>query len=90
MTAGIDNVLPTARDAMTRTAQAEAERPPSTCAGPRRPRPRARLNRISHILGSMPFRKVPRDKVTLPRRAEKTRYDDQASLRWMTFVTERY
>jgi hypothetical protein len=31
-----------------------------------------------------------RDKVRLPRRSTKGRYDDQATLRGMNFVEERY
>jgi hypothetical protein len=33
---------------------------------------------------------VSRDKVRLPKRSGKGRYDDQASLRGMNFVAERY
>jgi len=51
---------------------------------------RARLNCISHILRSIPFRKASRKKVKLPKRAESGRYDDQATLRRMTFVEEKY
>jgi polyphosphate kinase len=51
---------------------------------------RARLNCIAHLLNSIPYKKIPREKVKLPRRSSKGRYDDQASLRRMTFVEERY
>ena len=51
---------------------------------------RARLNCISHILETIPYRRVSRDKVKLPKRSDKGRYNDQASLRGMKFVTERY
>jgi polyphosphate kinase len=51
---------------------------------------RARLNCISHLLRSIPFKRVSHDKVGLPKRSSKGRYDDQASLRSMTFVAERY
>jgi polyphosphate kinase 2 len=51
---------------------------------------RARLNCISHILGAIPFKKAPRPKVKLPTRSERGRYDDQAPLRSMSFVKERY
>ena len=50
---------------------------------------RARLNVISHILEMIPYKKIAREKVKLPKRSEG-RYDDQASLRRMTFVEERY
>jgi polyphosphate kinase len=51
---------------------------------------RARLNVISHILETIPYKKLSRDKVKLPKRTHKGRYDDQASLRRMKFVEERY
>jgi polyphosphate kinase 2 len=51
---------------------------------------RARLNVISHILETIPYKKVSRDKVKLPRRSDKGRYNDQASLRGMKFVAEKY
>ncbi|MCP3394792.1 polyphosphate kinase 2 [Bradyrhizobium sp. CCGB12] len=51
---------------------------------------RARLNVISHILRTIPYKKVKREKVKLPARSHKGRYNDQASLRGMKFVEERY
>ena len=51
---------------------------------------RARLNCISHILKTIPYKKIKRDKVKLPPRSDKGRYNDQASLRGMKFVEERY
>lgn len=51
---------------------------------------RARLNCLAHILHLMPYKKVPRDRVKLPKRSTKNRYDDQASLRARRFVPERY
>ena len=51
---------------------------------------RARLNVISHILETIPYKKIAREKVKLPKRSGKGRYDDQASLRRMKFVEERY
>lgn len=51
---------------------------------------RARLNCIAHLLRSIPFRRVSRDEVRLPKRSSTGRYDDGASLRGMTFVAERY
>jgi polyphosphate kinase 2 len=51
---------------------------------------RARLNCISHLLKSIPYQRVPRDKVKLPKRSNKGRYNDQAGLRGMNFVAERY
>jgi polyphosphate kinase 2 len=51
---------------------------------------RARLNCISHLLSLIPYKRVRRDKVRLPKRSNNGRYDDQAGLRGMTFVAERY
>jgi len=51
---------------------------------------RARLNVISHILKRIPYKKVARETVKLPKRSHKGRYDDQASLHGMKFVEERY
>ena len=51
---------------------------------------RARLNCIAHLLKTVPYRRVARDKVKLPKRSDKGRYDDQASLRGMKLVAERY
>jgi len=51
---------------------------------------RARLNCISHLLKSIPYKRVRRDKVRLPKRSNKGRYKDQAGLRGMSFVAERY
>jgi polyphosphate kinase len=51
---------------------------------------RARLNCIAHVLKSIPFKRVSRDRVRLQKRSHKGRYDDQASLRGMELVAERY
>jgi polyphosphate kinase len=51
---------------------------------------RARLNAISHVLASIPYKKVPHAKVKLPKRSMKGKYDDQASLKGRRFVAERY
>jgi len=51
---------------------------------------RARLNCISHILKLIPFKKVARAKIELPKRSDKRKYDDQASLKGMKLVSERY
>jgi polyphosphate kinase 2 len=51
---------------------------------------RARLNCISHILRSIPFKTAPRKKVELPKRSARGRYDDQKTLRGMRFVEEKY
>jgi polyphosphate kinase len=51
---------------------------------------RARLNCIAHLLKTIPYKKVSRDKVRLPKRSDKGGYNDKASLRGMKFVAERY
>jgi polyphosphate kinase len=51
---------------------------------------RGRLNCISHILSLIPYKKVPRAKVKLPKRSSKGAYDDQASLKGRHFVAEKY
>jgi len=50
----------------------------------------ARLNCISHLLGKIPYGKVPREKVKLPKRKTKDSYDDQVSLKGRHFVPEKY
>jgi polyphosphate kinase 2 len=51
---------------------------------------RARLNGISHILSCIPYEKVQRPKVELPKRSTKKAYDDTASLKGRNFVSERF
>jgi polyphosphate kinase len=51
---------------------------------------RARLNCIAHLLKLIPYKRMQKDKVKLPKRSDKGRYSDQAGLRGMTFVAERY
>ena len=51
---------------------------------------RGRLNCISHILSLIPYKKIPRKKVKLPRRSNKGKYDDDASLKGRNFVPQRY
>jgi polyphosphate kinase len=51
---------------------------------------RARLNCISHVLSSIPFKKVSNGKVKLPKRSDKGKYDDQATLQGKNFVVEKY
>lgn len=49
---------------------------------------RARLNCITHLLDLIPYKKVPRGKVKLPKRSKKQKYDDQATLAGRTFIPE--
>lgn len=51
---------------------------------------RARLNCIRHILDRIPYKKVPREKVKLPKRSMKDAYDDQKSLKGRKFVAQKY
>ena len=51
---------------------------------------RARLNCIAHLLKLIPYKRMQKDKVKLPKRSDKGHYSDQAGLRGMTFVAERY
>lgn len=51
---------------------------------------RARLNCIRHILNLIPYKKVPRDKIVLPKRSSKGAYDDQASLAGRKLVPQKY
>jgi polyphosphate kinase 2 len=51
---------------------------------------RARLNCISHLLSQIPYKQLPHEKVRLPKRSEKTAYDDQATLKGRRFVPEKY
>jgi len=51
---------------------------------------RARLNCIAHLLELIPYKKIDRDKVKLPRRSNKGEYDDQVTPQGRTFVTEKY
>jgi polyphosphate kinase 2 len=51
---------------------------------------RARLNCISHLLNLIPYKKLRLEKVKLPKRSTKGRYNDQAGLRGMKFIPARY
>jgi polyphosphate kinase len=51
---------------------------------------KARLNCITHFLSLIPYKKVPHQKIKLPARSSKGRYDDQSSLKGRRFVPETY
>jgi polyphosphate kinase len=51
---------------------------------------RARLNCISHLLKTIPYKRISQGKVKLPKRSDKGRYNDLAILRKMTLVPEQY
>jgi polyphosphate kinase 2 len=49
---------------------------------------RARLNCIRHLLGQIPYQKLPQEKAKLPDRSMNDAYDDVASLEGIQFVAE--
>jgi polyphosphate kinase 2 (PPK2 family) len=51
---------------------------------------RARLNCIARLLQLIPYSDVPREKVKLPQRSNKGKYDDQATLEGRRVVPEKY
>ena len=51
---------------------------------------RGRLNCIAHILTAVPYKKIRRSTVKLPKRSKKGSYDDQASLKGRHFVIAQY
>jgi polyphosphate kinase len=51
---------------------------------------RARLSCISHLLGLIPYEKLPRKKVQLPERSTRDAYDDRAALEGRRFVKPTY
>ncbi|HSF68103.1 MAG TPA: polyphosphate kinase 2 [Nitrospiraceae bacterium] len=51
---------------------------------------RARLNCITHLLSLIPYKKLSREKVKLPKRSSKHKYDDQTTLKGRRFVPEVY
>jgi len=50
----------------------------------------ARLNTIAHLLGAIPHKRLPHEKVRLPPRSQKHAYDDQKAIARRRFVKERY
>ena len=51
---------------------------------------RARLNGINHILSQIPYKRIKRDKVDLPKRSDKHRYNDRLDVRKVKLVPEVY
>ena len=51
---------------------------------------RAHLNCIAHLLGLIPYKKLPRKNVQLPERSTRDAYDDRATLEGRWFVKPRY
>jgi polyphosphate kinase 2 len=51
---------------------------------------RGRLNAISHLLASIPYKRIDKDKAKLPKRSDKKKYDDQVTLEGRRFVEELF
>ncbi len=51
---------------------------------------RARLNVISHLLEHIPYEKQKREKVKLPEREMKHKYDDEASMTSRRWIAQRF
>jgi polyphosphate kinase 2 len=51
---------------------------------------RARLNCINHLLTRIPYKRLEREKIEIPKRSKKHQYDDQATLVGRKFVEEVY
>ncbi len=51
---------------------------------------RGRLNAISHLLASIPYKRIDKDKAKLPKRSDKKKYDDQVTLVGRRFVEELF
>jgi polyphosphate kinase 2 len=51
---------------------------------------RGRLNCIAHILSVIPYKKITHDKVKLPKRSHKGKYDDIAAIKGRHFAKSRY
>ena len=51
---------------------------------------RARLNCVSQLLKLIPYKEAPREKVKLPDRSKKGKYDDEATLVGRNFVPGKY
>ncbi|HKF13316.1 MAG TPA: polyphosphate kinase 2 [Xanthobacteraceae bacterium] len=51
---------------------------------------RARLNCIRHLLSLIPYKKIKRKKVKLPKRSMKGAYDDRATLKGRRFIPAQY
>ena len=51
---------------------------------------RARLNCIADLLSRIPYKQVARPKVKLPKRSDKFKYDDQATMKDRRWIAEKY
>ena len=50
----------------------------------------ARLNCIAQLLKLIPYERLPREKVKLPKRSMKGSYDDLATLQGRNFIPQIY
>ena len=50
----------------------------------------ARLNTIAHLLNAIDYKELKREKIKLPKRSTKHKYDDAATIAKRRFVKERY
>jgi polyphosphate kinase len=51
---------------------------------------RARLNCMRHLLSLIPYKRLPRAKIKLPKRSAKGAYDDESSLKGRKLVPQKY
>ena len=51
---------------------------------------RARLNCITHFLGQIPYKELPRENIDLGKRNMKGKYDDQATLKGRRIIPEKF
>lgn len=51
---------------------------------------RARLNCIAHLLKVVPYKKIAKEKVKLPPRSNKTKYNDALKTKDRRFVDQVY
>jgi polyphosphate kinase 2 len=51
---------------------------------------RARLNCITHLLSLIPYKKISQEKIKLPKRSEKHKYDDETTLRGRKFIPQLF
>ena len=51
---------------------------------------RARLNCIAHFLSSIPYERISRPEVKLPKRSSKNAYDDEATMTNRRWIPEKY
>lgn len=51
---------------------------------------RARLNCIAHLLSQIPYKEIKHEKVKLPKRSDKGKYNDQATIADRRYVEEKY